>query len=81
MAGAAPANHKLDAIVKLMAKELRADVCSCFVLRAGDLLELFSTVGITLDPAHRSRIRVGEGLVGDIAARGNRSVRPAPRAV
>ena len=68
MTGAAPAAAKLDEVVRLVARELRADVCSCFVARAGDLLELFATAGLSADLVHKSRIRVGEGLVGDIAA-------------
>src|SRR3989337_2157620 len=67
MTGAAPAAAKLDEVVRLVARELRADVCSCFVARAGDLLELFATAGLSADLVHKSRIRVGEGLVGDIA--------------
>jgi phosphotransferase system enzyme I (PtsP) len=67
-AGTAPPRRKLDDIVRLVAKELRADVCSCFVVRSGDFLELFSTTGLKPDQPHPSRMRVGEGLVGDIAA-------------
>jgi phosphotransferase system enzyme I (PtsP) len=68
MAGTGTAPVKLDEIVGLVARELRADVCSCFVLRAGDLMELFATAGLNADLVHKSRLRVGEGLVGEIAA-------------
>ncbi len=67
MAGTKTAAKKLDDIVLLVAKTLRTDVCSCFVLRAGDLLELFSATGLRADIL-KSRVHVGEGLVGDIAA-------------
>src|SRR5690606_13013659 len=40
---------KLSEIVKLIAQELRTDVCSCFILRPGDLLELFSAQGLSDD--------------------------------
>jgi len=69
MAGTAAAGRKLDDIVGLVARTLQADVCSCFVQRAGDLLELFAVTGLSADLARKTRIRVGDGLVGDIAAR------------
>jgi phosphotransferase system, enzyme I, PtsP len=68
MAGSGGAQHRLDKIVTLIAAEMGAEVCSCYVMRAGDILELFSTVGLNPDAVHRTRLRVGEGLVGDIAA-------------
>ncbi len=68
MMGSLPASQKIDEIVKLVAQAVRAEVCSCFVQRAGDLLELFSTVGLSSTLAHKARVRVGEGLVGEIAA-------------
>ena len=40
-----------------------------FLKRAGDILELFATQGLRKGAVHRTRLRVGEGLVGDIAAR------------
>jgi phosphotransferase system enzyme I (PtsP) len=68
MAGAEEPAVQLDRIVALIAAELVAEVCSCYVLRAGDLLELFSTVGLNKAAVHNTRLHVGEGLVGDIAA-------------
>jgi phosphotransferase system enzyme I (PtsP) len=68
MAGTALAPAKLDEIVRVVARELRADICSCFVARAGDLLELFATAGLSNDLLRKSRLRIGEGLVGEIAA-------------
>jgi phosphotransferase system enzyme I (PtsP) len=43
-------------------------VCSVYVLRPGDILELFATEGLRKDAVHRTRLRIGEGLVGNIAA-------------
>lgn len=63
-----PAPQRLDRIVALVARELRADVCSCFIQRAGEVIELFSTVGLPHDVVHQSKLRVGEGFIGDIAA-------------
>jgi phosphotransferase system enzyme I (PtsP) len=68
MAEDLPAERRLDRIVTLVARELRADVCSCFIQRAGEVIELFSTVGLPADVAHSAKLRVGEGFIGDIAA-------------
>lgn len=68
MAGSGTAQRKLDKIVQVIAAEMGADVCSCYVMRAGEVLELFATKGLNQAAVHRTRMRVGEGLVGDIAA-------------
>ncbi|MCA8907419.1 MAG: phosphoenolpyruvate--protein phosphotransferase [Rhodospirillaceae bacterium] len=64
MAGSGAAQVLLDKIVQCIAAEMGAEVCSCYVLRAGDVLELFSTVGLNPAAVHRTRLRLGEGLVG-----------------
>lgn len=68
MTGAGTAEEKLDTVVGLVARELRADACSCFILRAGEVIELFSAVGLSPGAVHGAKLRVGEGLIGDIAA-------------
>ncbi|MBB6252489.1 phosphotransferase system enzyme I (PtsP) [Nitrospirillum iridis] len=68
MAASGTAQARLDKIVMLIAAEMGADVCSCYVMRAGEVLELFATIGLNPDAVHKTRLRVGEGLVGDIAA-------------
>jgi len=45
-----------------------AEVCSVYILRAGEVLELFATEGLNPAAVHRTRLRVGEGLVGEVAA-------------
>ena len=65
-AGAAP----LTEVARLVAGELVAEVCSIYVLRAGDTLELLATQGLRPDAVGRTRLRVGEGLVGLSAATG-----------
>ncbi|MBI1216463.1 MAG: phosphoenolpyruvate--protein phosphotransferase [Alphaproteobacteria bacterium] len=64
------AEMKLDTITQLLAHDLRVDDCACYILRAGEVLELQSSsaaaVAKTECPA--VRFRVGEGPVGDIAA-------------
>ena len=52
----------------MIAAEMVAEVCSAYVMRAGEVLELFATEGLRPEAVHRTRLRVGEGLVGDIAA-------------
>ncbi|MEK0082006.1 phosphoenolpyruvate--protein phosphotransferase [Benzoatithermus flavus] len=62
--------QRLDRIVQLIAANLVAEVCSVYFNRAGDILELFATVGLAPEAVHRTRLAVGEGLVGTIAAQG-----------
>ncbi len=68
MAGSGSAQERLDKVVKLIAVDMVAEVCSCYIMRAGEVLELFSTEGLKKESVHQTRLRVGEGLVGDIAA-------------
>jgi len=68
MAGQGDAELRLQTIVGLIASNMIAEVCSCYLRRAGDVLELFATEGLNKEAVHRTRLRVGEGLVGDIAA-------------
>lgn len=68
MAGIGVVQERLDKVVALIADDLRADVCSCYVMRAGEVLELFATFGLSQKAVHLTRLRVGEGLVGEIAA-------------
>lgn len=62
--------QRLDRIAQLVAANLVAEVCSVYFNRAGEMLELFATVGLAPEAVHRTRMRVGEGLVGTIAAQG-----------
>ncbi|MGE5504708.1 MAG: phosphoenolpyruvate--protein phosphotransferase [Actinomycetota bacterium] len=68
MAGSGAAQERLDKVVKLIAADMVAEVCSCYVMRAGEVLELFATEGLKKAAVHKTRLRVGEGLVGDVAA-------------
>ena len=68
MAGSDTAQDRLDRIVRDIAAEMVAEVCSAYVMRAGEVLELFATEGLRPEAVHRTRLRVGEGLVGVIAA-------------
>ncbi|MDW3205004.1 MAG: phosphoenolpyruvate--protein phosphotransferase [Alphaproteobacteria bacterium] len=68
MAGPGDAQERLDKIAKLIAADLVAEVCSIYVRRAGDVLELFATQGLKPEAVHNTRLRVGEGIVGAVAA-------------
>ncbi len=68
MAGAGTANERLGRISKIIATNMVAEVCSIYLRRAGDVLELFATQGLNPDAVHKTRLRIGEGIVGDIAA-------------
>jgi phosphotransferase system, enzyme I, PtsP len=68
MAGGGTAQERLDKVVKLIAADMVAEVCSSYMMRAGEVLELFATEGLKKAAVHKTRLRVGEGLVGDIAA-------------
>jgi phosphotransferase system enzyme I (PtsP) len=68
MAGPASAQQRLDQVVTIIAADMVAEVCSIYVRRAGDVLELFATEGLNPTAVHHTRLKVGEGLVGDVAA-------------
>jgi phosphotransferase system enzyme I (PtsP) len=59
---------RLDKIVGLIADNMRADVCSFYVLRDDGALELFATKGLKAESVHMTTLRLGEGLVGLIAS-------------
>ena len=67
MARAESIEDPLGEVVRLVANEMVAEVCSIYLLRAGEVLELFATRGLKPEAVHKTRLRVGEGLVGDIA--------------
>ena len=62
--------EQLDSIVREIAANLRAEVCSVYVLRDDDVLELYGNVGFNPDAVHLASLKVGEGLVGTIAETG-----------
>ena len=67
MKGGGTAQERLDQIVRLIAQDMVAEVCSVYVMRAGEVLELFATQGLKPEAVHTTRLRNGEGLVGNIA--------------
>jgi phosphotransferase system enzyme I (PtsP) len=69
MAKRGSAQTKLDQVVDLIADKMDSDVCSIYLLR-DNFLELFATHGLRKEAVHVTRLRLGEGLVGTIAAEG-----------
>lgn len=67
MAGEGSGQERLDRIVRSIAQGLVAEVCSCYLVRGG-MLELFATEGLKPEAVHQTKLAIGEGLVGDIAA-------------
>ncbi|QQM30865.1 phosphoenolpyruvate--protein phosphotransferase [Martelella lutilitoris] len=59
---------RLDRIVGQIADNMVAAVCSVYVLRADSVLELYATQGLKRDAVHLASLRMGQGLVGTIAA-------------
>ncbi len=70
MAGSGTPQERLDSIVKIIARALGAEVCSIYVRRAGNVLELCATEGLNREAVYRTRMKFGEGLVGHIAETG-----------
>jgi phosphotransferase system enzyme I (PtsP) len=69
MARRGSAQAKLDHVVDLIAEAMRSEVCSIYLLRSNKL-ELFATHGLRKEAVHVTRLAMGEGLVGTIAAEG-----------
>src|SRR5256884_37205 len=68
MAEKVSAQERLDKIVVLIAANMVAEVCSCYVLRIDNTLELYATEGLNRDAVHRTVLNAHEGLVGLVAS-------------
>ena len=58
---------RLDHITHLIADSMHTEVCSIYLFRDDDTLELCATEGLKPEAVHKTRMRVGEGLVGRVA--------------
>ena len=67
MAEPETAQQRLDKIVVLIAANMVTEVCSIYLLRPDNSLELYATEGLNPTAVHETRLQVGEGLVGLIA--------------
>jgi phosphotransferase system enzyme I (PtsP) len=59
--------ERLDKITHLIASSMGTEVCSIYLFRDEDTLELCATEGLKAAAVHQTRMRVGEGLVGRVA--------------
>lgn len=67
MAARSGAQAKLNQVVQIIADALTSEVCSIYLVR-DSMLELFATQGLAQSAVHVTRLKLGEGLVGMIAA-------------
>jgi len=58
---------RLNRITHLIADSMGTEVCSIYLFRDAETLELCATEGLNPDAVHKTRMRVGEGLVGRVA--------------
>lgn len=58
---------RLDKIVHLIAHSMQTEVCSIYLFRDSETLELCATEGLQPESVHQTRMRLGEGLVGRVA--------------
>jgi len=67
MGGGGPAQDRLNQVVRIIAQSMVAEVCSIYLRRASGELELFATHGLNPEAVHTTRLKPGEGLVGEVA--------------
>ncbi|ETX27143.1 phosphoenolpyruvate--protein phosphotransferase [Roseivivax isoporae] len=82
MAEEAAGQERLDKITHLTADSMGTEVCSIYLFRDDETLELCATEGLKAEAVHQTRMRLGEGLVGRVARTGkivNTANAPAER--
>ncbi|MDJ0995032.1 MAG: phosphoenolpyruvate--protein phosphotransferase [Dinoroseobacter sp.] len=67
LAEAGAGQERLDHITHLIADSMGTQVCSIYLFRDAGTLELCATEGLNPEAVHKTRMRVGEGLVGRVA--------------
>lgn len=71
LAGGGPAQARLDMVVRIIARSMVAEVCSIYLRSPSGDLELFATEGLDPGAVHVTRLKPGEGLVGEIVRLGS----------
>src|SRR5690606_33778973 len=66
LASGGPAQTRLDMVVRIIARSMVAEVCSLYMRRSAGDMELFATEGLDTTAVHVTRMKPGEGLVGEI---------------
>lgn len=61
---------RLNRITHLIADSMGSEVCSIYLFRDPQTLELCSTEGLNTEAVHKTRLKLGEGLVGQVARMG-----------
>ncbi len=70
MAEEAAGQARLDRITHLTADSMGTEVCSIYLFRDAETLELCATQGLNAEAVHQTRMKLGEGLVGRVARSG-----------
>ncbi|WP_109463844.1 phosphoenolpyruvate--protein phosphotransferase [Albibacillus kandeliae] len=70
MASDVAGQARLDQITHLIADSMGTEVCSVYLFRDEETLELCATEGLKPEAVHQTRMRLGEGLVGRVARTG-----------
>lgn len=70
LAGPGKGQERLDRITHLIADSMGSEVCSIYLFRDPETLELCATEGLRKESVHQTRLRLGEGLVGRVARTG-----------
>jgi phosphotransferase system enzyme I (PtsP) len=68
LAEPAEGQERLDRVTRLIAEEMGTPVCSIYLFRDAETLELCATEGLKSEAVHKTRMRMGEGLVGRVAS-------------
>ncbi len=58
---------RLDRITRIIARSIGTEVCSIYLFRDAETLELCATEGLKRAAVHQTRMKLGEGLVGRVA--------------
>ena len=61
---------RLDRVTEVIATSMNTEVCSIYLFRDEETLELCATEGLNQESVHQTRMRLGEGLVGRVARTG-----------
>lgn len=67
MAQSGSADDRLQTVVRLIASNMVAEVCSIYLLQPDNRLELVATEGLRAEAVHNTFLALGEGLVGTVA--------------
>ncbi len=70
LGAAAKGQDRLDQITHLIADSMGSEVCSIYLFLDAETLELCATEGLNKAAVHKTRMKLGEGLVGRVGRTG-----------